>query len=327
MLYVPSMSAAAASFGEARRPLIISIVASGTGLGELDIPLLFSSVITDSLSGGVIFPIVFRQLEPRIGFPWAVRVMAFIALLSAILSFVVLPFKPRQNLSIRRLIDPAAFKDAPFICFVLPGFFSAIGYYIPLLYLPSFTETAIQGFDDADLAFYLIAIVNGSSIVGRILAGLVAGRLGPLPVATLSLGCCMILLFSWIRVSDTAGLIVWSVVWGVISGIIVWAPGAIIPLLSPSLDVIGTRLGMHWAAIGLGVLIGSPIAGALLSYSSSQVVWWHLQTFSGLAMAVGAGLTMYPWIYVARPKIQGGTEVRLLPRNDHSTNGVDSVEG
>ena len=37
MVYVPSMAAASASFGEAKRPLVIGIVASGAGVGELNL--------------------------------------------------------------------------------------------------------------------------------------------------------------------------------------------------------------------------------------------------------------------------------------------------
>ena len=34
MVYVPSMAAASASFGEAKRPLVMGIVASGAGFGK-----------------------------------------------------------------------------------------------------------------------------------------------------------------------------------------------------------------------------------------------------------------------------------------------------
>jgi len=34
MVYVPSIAAAAASIGEAKRPLVIGVVASGSGIGE-----------------------------------------------------------------------------------------------------------------------------------------------------------------------------------------------------------------------------------------------------------------------------------------------------
>ena len=225
--------------------------------------------------------------------------MAFIALAAFLLSFSILPFKPRKSPAIRRFIDVTAFKDIPFLLFTLSGFFSAIGYYIPLIYLPSYAETAIPNFNNANLAFYFLAIVNGSSIFGRIIAGAVAARLGSVQVCTLALTCCVLLLFSWIGVHSTTGLIIWAVLWGIISGIVVWSPGAIIPLLSP-LSVLGTRTGMYWASVGLGILIGSPIAGAITVNQLSGVIWWHLQIFAGLSMAIATVLTIHPWIYVTR---------------------------
>ena len=251
--------------------------------------------------GGVIYPIVFHQLQPKLGFPWAVRIMAFLLLFGFLFSYAVIPFKPAKSPIVRRYLDPAAFKDIPFMSFVLAGFFGAMGYYIPLLYLPIYAETS-TGVKTTSLAFYLLAIVNGTSTVGRILAGFIAARVGPLELTTLALGVCAILLFCWISVHSTAAIVIWSVFWGLMSSVVVALPGAIIPLLCPSISVIGTRTGMYWAVAGLGVLIGSPIAGALVVAGSSGTVWWHLQVFSGLCMVSATAFCVYPLIHLARRK-------------------------
>jgi len=242
---------------------------------------------------------VFRQLEPQVGFPWTVRIMAFVALFAFLPSYAMLPLKPSKSPEVLRFIDPTAFKDVPFILFVLAGFFGAVGYYIPLIYLPIYAETAAK-FTNTSLAFYLLAIINGTSTVGRIVAGTIAVSVGPVTTIALGIGCCGILLFSWTAVHTVAGLIVWSVIWGLVSSVIVSLPGAIIPILSPSMGVLGTRNGMYWAGSAVGVLIGSPIAGTLVVPSSSGVVWWRLQVFAGLSMVVGTVLVIYPAIYAAR---------------------------
>lgn len=227
--------------------------------------------------------------------------MAFLLLFGFLFTYAVLPFKPRKSPIVRRYLDTAAFRDVPFITFVLAGFFGAMGYYIPLLYLPLYAETSTS-VKTSSLAFYLLGIVNGASTIGRILAGFAAARLGPLELTTLALGACAILLFAWIPVHSTAAIIVWSVFWGLVSSVIVALPGAIIPLLCPSISVIGTRTGMYWAVSALGVLIGSPIAGALVVSDSSRTVWWHLQVFSGLCMSLATALLVCPLIHVARQK-------------------------
>ena len=220
--------------------------------------------------------------------------MAFLLLFGFLFSYAVLPFRPAKSPVVRRYVDPAAFRDVPFMSFVSAGFFGAMGYYIPLLYLPLYAETSI-GVKAMNLAFYLLAIVNGTSTIGRIVAGFAAARFGPLELTTFALGACAILLFSWISVHSTAAVVVWSVFWGLLSSVVVALPGAIIPLLCPSRNVIGTRTGMYWAVAGVGVLIGSPIGGALIVSGPSGTVWWHLQVFSGLCMVfatVGCGFPM-----------------------------------
>ena len=251
--------------------------------------------------GGVIYPIAFQQLQPKLGFPWAIRIMAFLLLFGFLFSYAVLPFKPAKSLVVRRYIDPAAFRDVPFMSFVLAGLFGAMGYYIPLLYLPLYAETT-TGVRMTSLAFYLLAIINGTSTIGRILAGFAAARFGPLELTTSALAACAILLFSWISVHGSAAIVVWSVFWGLLSSVVVALPGAIIPLLCPSRNVIGTRTGMYWAVAGLGVLIGSPIGGALVVSESSGTVWWHLQVFSGFCMVFATMWCVYPMIYIARQR-------------------------
>lgn len=203
---------------------------------------------------------------------------------------------------IRHYVDQSALKDIPFMLFVLGGFFGSMGYYVPLLYLPSYAETVSLNAKTTGLAFYLLAIVNGVSTIGRILSGFIAASVGPLELATLALSCCAVLLFSWIAVRGSAGIIIWSIFWGLMSSVIVALPGAIIPLLCPSSSVIGTRTGMYWAVAGLGILIGSPVAGALIISGPTGTVWWHLQVFAGLCMVIGATLHIYPSIYAARQR-------------------------
>lgn len=80
--------------------------------------------------GGIIYPIVLRQLYPRIGFPWAVRVLGFIALATAGSSFLIM--RPRVMPKHKRhLTDLAAFKEPPYMLFCLAMFFGFIGFYGP----------------------------------------------------------------------------------------------------------------------------------------------------------------------------------------------------
>lgn len=241
---------------------------------------------------------MFDRLLPRVGFPWAVRSIAFVALGTYVFSYLVLFYQPPKMASVRRLIDLSALTDVPFVYTTLAGFFSGMAYYVPLLYIPLFANTKISGFSSTRLALYLISIVNAASIFGRIGGGILAAKMGPLETYCIALGCSALLLLCWIAVDSTAGVIVWSVFWGLISSVIVSLPGAFVPILCPSLAVVGTRSGMFWAAIGLGVLIGSPIAGALIGNDEAELEWWRLQVFSGILMLASAICVIQPVLHV-----------------------------
>ncbi|KAL2822231.1 putative MFS monocarboxylate transporter [Aspergillus cavernicola] len=280
MLYVPSIAAAAASLQEFRRAKFIGLIASATGVG------------------GVIYPVMFRQLLSSVGFPWAVRSIAFVVFATYFLSWAILPYKAFQNTTVRRWVDYSALTEPSFMLAIVSAFFAGVAYYLPLIYLPLFAETAIPALRNTDLPFYLLSIANGASIIGRLLSGLLAVRIGPFETCTAGLAASACLLFCWVAVDSKAGVIAWSVFWGFISSIIVSMPGAMLPLLCTSLSVLGTRTGMYWASVGLGVLVGGPIGGALVGGMVDKSDWLPLQLFAACCMAAGAVFLVYPLVCV-----------------------------
>lgn len=249
------------------------------------------------------YPIMFRFLVPQIGFPWTVRSIGFVVFGLYLISYLVL-VRPQAKKAGRRSFDRTAFVDGPFMTLCVASLFSAIAFYIPLLYLPLFTEIRIPSIDP-NLTLDLLPILNGASVVSRLLAGFAAAIFGPTETITVSLIFGSILLFSWIAVDTIAGTVVWSVFWGMISGILVSLPGAFIPLFCPSLSVLGTRSGMYWIWVGLGILIGSPIAGAIFDFTSTATNYWRLQVFAGIFMLGAAALNVYPVIHLRRKRKEG----------------------
>jgi MFS family permease len=111
-LFVPSVAILPQYFST-RKAVANGIAASGSSIG------------------GVVYPIVFRQLYPRIGFPWTVRVMGFICLTTC--AFSVCVMRPRIFPKHKRhLTDLAAFKEIPYTVFNIAMFFGFIGFYGPV---------------------------------------------------------------------------------------------------------------------------------------------------------------------------------------------------
>ncbi|RCI17198.1 hypothetical protein L249_1848 [Ophiocordyceps polyrhachis-furcata BCC 54312] len=294
VVFTPSVSAAAAFLPDpATRARAVGLMASG------------------SCIGGVIFPLMFRSLVPQIGFPWTIRSMAFLTFGLYLLSYLVLLDGGLEQYSSpkmrRRFFDSSVLRDPPFLVLVGASLLTAIAYYIPLLYLPIFTLIRIPTVSPSQ-TIDLLAIINGSSVLGRLSAGLAAAVVGPTEVSSVCLGLSVVILLGWMAVYTFAGTVVWSVFWGMASGVLVTLPGAFVPLFCPSMDVIGTRVGMYWVSAGLGMLIGSPMAGAIHDAKPGKDDAWRLQLFAALFMLGSAVSFLYPLQHLRRKSRKAGPD-------------------
>lgn len=80
-----------------------------------------------------------------------------------------------------------------------------------------------------------------------------------------------ILSFCLLAIKNTPGVIAFSALYGFVSGPFVSLPIPVITSVSPDKSILGIRLGMSFALSGFGVLIGEPVAGAILGSSQNWV--------------------------------------------------------
>jgi MFS family permease len=258
-LFVPSVAILPQYFST-RKALANGIAASGSSLG------------------GVIYPIVFRQLYPRIGFPWATRVLGFISLFAGLISVAVMKVRimPKQK---RALLELAAFKEIPYASFCIALFFGFIGFFGPIYYLQPYAINT--GITDENLGFYLLPILNAASIAGRILPNFVTDKAGPLNILIPAALISGLLGVVWIGIKNLPGMIIFAILYGFFSGgYVSLAPVAIISL-TPDMRTLGTRMGQSFFVSSLGLLVGSPVAGEILNKTGSYL---GLQLFSGLTV-------------------------------------------
>ena len=147
-LFLPSV-AILPSYFSTKRAVAQGIAASGSSLG------------------GIIYPIILRQLQPQIGLPWATRVLAFVMLATLTIPIAAMRMRTKPPAK-RRLVDPAALREVPFVVFCIASFFSFMGLYIPFFFIDQF---ALQKLGiGSDLAFYLLPLLNAGSFFGRIVS-------------------------------------------------------------------------------------------------------------------------------------------------------------
>lgn len=99
MAYMPSIAVIGCYF-KRRRSLALAISTTGGGFGSL------------------IFPSALQYLIPKVGFPWAVRFSALVALVMALVANLLLkprvfPSKPGP------LVDLGAFREVPYLLFTI----------------------------------------------------------------------------------------------------------------------------------------------------------------------------------------------------------------
>ena len=181
----------------------------------------------------------------------------------------------------RNVYHVESFRDSPFVCLCLSICFGFIGIYVLYFYIELYAvQECHMG---ADLAPYTIAMANAGAALGRLGPNYLADRSGPLNFYIPHIFVTGVLAFSWMAVHSSAGLMVFSVVYGFFSASLVSLIGPITVEISTEIsDVIGTRLGMALAFGGVGLLIGSPIAGAFLS----SYGWIGLQVWAGTLVMV-----------------------------------------
>lgn len=239
------------TYFSSKRALAMGLAASGSSLG------------------GVIYPIVFNQLEPRIGYGWSVRIIGFIALVTLAIPCAVI--KPRSRApGKRKIFDISIIREKPFACFNLATFFGFVGQYIPYFFIEQYAN--MHGIR---YGFWLLTILSAGSIPGRILPSLIADKfLHPLVVLATCTAGATILAFCWIAITDSfPGLLIWCLLYGFCSGAFVSLQGAAVASMTKDLRTIGTRFGINMFCGALGILIGSPVGGAIFptSWPGAQV--------------------------------------------------------
>jgi predicted MFS family arabinose efflux permease len=220
-------------------------------------------------------------LHPQIGFGWATRIIAFIALLT--LSITNLVMRQRVLPATRRkLFDVSALREAPFMLCTAGLFFGFMALYVPFFYITPFAH--FKAGAGATLAFFFVPILNASSVLGRVFPNALADRIGTLNTLIPCTLACSIGALSWMAVDDAGDLLVFAILYGFFSGAFVSLAPTTIVSLSDDLHKVGTRLGMSFSISGFGVLVGTPVAGTLLNLDTGHFL--HAQLFCATSMMV-----------------------------------------
>ncbi|ETW75410.1 MFS monocarboxylate transporter [Heterobasidion irregulare TC 32-1] len=279
MTYIPSLGVISHYF-QRRRALVMGIAASGSSLG------------------GVIHPIMLNKLfHGPSGFQKGVRYSAAMNLILLFIANCLMRTRLPPRKGGNMFAGTSAFaRDPPYVLAVMGAFLVILGLFFPIFFLQL---DAITHNLDPNFAFYSLAILNAASVFGRVIPSLIAQTTGVFNTIVVCTAICGILVFSMFGVTTVGAVIVFAILFGFFSGAYVSLLAPMLTSLARDVTEIGSRMGICYTFTGIGSLVGTPIAGALLTPTN---MWWRPIIFSGTTMTVGAGFLLAARMLVAARK-------------------------
>ncbi|KAG7095595.1 hypothetical protein E1B28_006325 [Marasmius oreades] len=283
-------------------------VGMGIGLGLIFVPsvgimvhhfkkrkgLASGVALSGSSIGSIIFPIMLNHLIPSVGFAQAVRATGYLVLGTLVIGNCLMKTRlpPRKK---RRVQLPppdirSFLKDPPYMFAVLGALIASLGFYFPVIYLQLYS---VLHSVDMNLAFYSLAILNGSSAVGRVLGNYLADIYGPFNIQVPCTVAIAALVWAVLGINNSGSLIAVSVLYGIFSGAWLALAFACFSSLSSGPQEVGARTGLGLALSSVGSLVAAPIQGQLLT---PDFVWIRPIAFSAsvlFASSVCFGATRF----------------------------------
>jgi MFS family permease len=260
--YIPTFAVVGGWF-ERWRTRALSIAATGTGLGMLALPPLCAVII--------------EHFGLRVAFLGLAGISGTVLGISAAL---VRPAPPQSKPPASELLG-TTLRSRSFVLMYASWVFGTMALFVPLVFLPAF---AVGRGADAVAASWLISIIGGASVVGRIGIGYVRSGSVTLLLYKASILAMAASYVIWLQFPVYGWLVVFAAVLGIAYGIrIALVAPVLIELFGATR--LGGLLGVFFTATGIAGLAGPTSANLAADY-------WGADTAS-IAVAIVLGALAY----------------------------------
>lgn len=192
--------------------------------------------VAGSSMGGIVWPIMLNNLlnSTSIGFGWTLRIVGctMLPLLVLVCLAIRLPLAPIATEDAEAAGNVAGIpqedkekkedpklpmlKNPSFVLLCVGLAVVYLGFFGPFFYVSSYSVSLGQS---SSFSFYLLSILNGASLVGRILPGIIADKYGAWNLLIISALSSAVVGFCWTAATSVAGVVVWSMAYGFVSGV------------------------------------------------------------------------------------------------------------
>ncbi|KAG5636915.1 hypothetical protein H0H81_006382 [Sphagnurus paluster] len=209
--------------------------------------------------GGTLIPIVARQLIPRVGFQWTMRILGFILACTLGVSNLTLKRRlPPKNVP-GGLLNLKALKNPAFAVYCISTTVAFLGMYTLLTFID--VSAVAIGIPES-FSFYLVSIANAGSGAGRLTCGLIVDKTGPVNIIVPMTVAAATITYLWPMAQTKDSLIAVAVVYGFTSA--AYVATFQMPLYElGDIEDVGRRAGMVMTFAAFGAVAGPPISGAI----------------------------------------------------------------
>ncbi|KAK9247242.1 major facilitator superfamily domain-containing protein [Lipomyces tetrasporus] len=264
--------------------------------------MVLGIVISGSSVGGLVFPIVIRHFSNHTTYGWTMRYCGFIILSLLLIANVTVKSmnKPSGWTPLNWSTFCKTFMDFNFIILTAGSFVIFLALFSPFTYVVS--DATFHGVD-AIMANYLVSILNGSSILGRIIPGVLADKFGRYNMYLIGIFLSGILTMAlWIPAQSLIPLAVYAALYGFSSGTVVTLLPSCCGQIS-EVSQIGTRVGTIFGVIGFACLSGIPISGTIIQDGSRHMQWTSMKLFCGIMMLCGGLIVVFARLKLAQMRV------------------------
>lgn len=128
--------------------------------------------------GGLTIPLILRATFPKYGFKWSIRILGFVFLGCFVLGNTLMKARipPSRKAKTGSVISLSIFTDLRFSLLTVSIFCFEVVLFGALGIVPTYATISTDY--PADTGFYLIAVMNGVSSVGRLVTGYISDQYG-----------------------------------------------------------------------------------------------------------------------------------------------------